>query len=109
MAKREYTFPEEVTLVSVNEDTQEEHRHTSYAEFKSVHVSETYAALAVGLRPELKVILPNWDDDYHGEQRMEIGTGENAVPYRIIRAYKAEDWTAELTVTRLNYVSDSDT
>lgn len=109
MAKREYTFPEEVTLVSVDEDTQEENRHTSYAEFKSVSVSETYAALAAGFRPELRVILPNWDDDYHGERRLEIGDGERADSYRIIRAYKAEDQTAELTVTRLNHVSDSDT
>ena len=108
MARHEYTFPEEVTLVSVDEDTQQETRHTSYAELKSVHVSETYAALAVGLRPELKVVLPNWDDDYHGEQRLEIGSGESAVSYRVIRAYKADDLTAELTVTRINYVSDSD-
>ena len=60
-------------------------------------MSETYAAMAVGLRPDLRVILPSYDDDYHGEQRLEL----HDVPYRIERAYRADDGTAELTVSRL--------
>lgn len=97
MARRTYTFDEEVTLVQVDEDTGAETRNTSYAEIVSVYQSESYAAMALGLRPEFKAILPNWYDDYHGEQRMEW----RGTPYRITRAYQAEDLTAELTVTRL--------
>ena len=94
---REYTFPEEVVLVDFDPDTGSEMRYTSYAEVASVFMSETYAAMAVGLRPDLRVILPSYDDDYHGEQRLEL----HEVPYRIERAYRADDGTAELTVTRL--------
>lgn len=94
---REYTFPEEVTLVDFDPDTGAESRYTSYAEVASVFMSETYAAMAVGLRPDLRVILPSYDDDYHGEKRLEL----HDVPYRIERAYRAEDGTAELTLTRL--------
>lgn len=105
MAKREYTFDDEVTLVYFDPDTGNESRHTSYAEIGSVYGKETYAAMAVGLRPELMITLPSWYDDYRGEQRLEL----QGVPYRIIRAYKTEEQMAELTVTRLKPVSDSDT
>ena len=105
MARDGYTFPEEVTLVSVDEDSGDEARHTSYAEIVSVSQTETYAAMAAGLRPEFRVVLPNWYDDYHGERRLEY----LGIPYRIERAYKAGDLTAELTVTRLQAVSDPDT
>lgn len=93
-----YTFDDEVRLVSVDEDTGTETVHVSYAEIVSVYQSETYAALAVGMRPEFRAILPSWDDDYHNEKRLEL----HGVPYRIIRAYKTDDLMAELTVTRLN-------
>lgn len=104
MADRHYTFDDEVRLVKADENTGEEISHTSYAEIVSVYQSETYEALAVGLRPESRVILPSWHDDYHAEKRLEL----HGVPYRIIRAYKADDLAAELTVTRLN-VPDSGT
>ncbi len=104
MADRNYTFDSEVTLVSVNEDTGEETRHVSYAEIVSVYQTETYAAMAAGKRPEFRAILPNWYDDYHNEKRLEL----EGVPYRIIRAYKAENLTAELTVTRLNVPKPED-
>lgn len=106
MADREYTFPEEVKLVGHDPDTGKESIHWSYAEIRSVYQSETYAALAVGLRPEFTAVLPSWTDDYHNEHRLE----RDGIPYRIIRAYRADDGTAELTVTRLNgFVSDSGT
>lgn len=105
MADREYTFPEEVTLVDTNPDTGEEIRSMSYAEIRSVYESENYKAMAVGLKPEFKAILPYWDD-YHGEQRLEW----NGTPYRVIRSFKSDDGMAELTVTRLKgHVSDLDT
>lgn len=106
MANREYTFDEEVVLVHVDPDSGEETRSVSYAEIRSVFASESYAAMAVGLRPEFQAILPSWENDYHGEHRLEY----NGIPYRIIRAYHADDDMAELTVTRLkNPVPESDT
>lgn len=97
MANRNYTFPEEAVLVDADPDTGTETRYTSYAEVVSVYMSETYAAMAVGLKPDLRVILPSYDDDYHGERRLEL----HGLPYRVERAYRAEDGTAELTLTRL--------
>lgn len=106
MANREYTFPEEVTLVKHDPDTGEESRHTSYAEISSVYGREAYEAMAIGLRPEFMVTLPSWYDDYHGEQRLEY----HGSAYRIIRAYKTEELMAELTVSRLRpAVSETDT
>ena len=104
MAKRVYTFPEEVTLIDKNPDTGEETKRISFAQISSVYARETYAAMAVGLRPEFIVTLPNWEDDYHGEQSLI----RDCIPYRIIRAFHTPDGMAELTVTRLkNYVSES--
>ena len=104
MAKRVYTFPEEVTLVAQNPDTGDEVKRISYAQISSVYAKETYAAMAVGLRPEFMVTLPSWEDDYHGEQSLI----RDGIPYRIIRAYHTPDGMAELTVTRLkNFVAES--
>ena len=106
MARNDYTFPEEVTLIYRNPDTGAESRHVSYAEVRSVFAREVYAAMAVGLRPDFMIVLPSWSDDYHGEQTLIYGDAE----YRIERAYKTDDLMAELTVTRLRLVrSDSDT
>lgn len=106
MAESVYTFPEEVELVAHDPDTGEEKRHWSFAEIVSVFASEVYSALAVNLKPEFKAVLPSWEDDYHGEQRLE----RNGIPYRVIRAYETKEGYAELTCTRLkSHVSDSGT
>lgn len=92
-------------MVDADPDTGEEIRSLSYAQIRSVYESENYKAMAVGLKPEFKAILPYWDD-YHGEQRLEW----NGTPYRVIRSFKADDGMAELTVTRLKgHVFDLDT
>lgn len=104
MAKRVYTFPEEVTLIDKNPDTGDESSRVSFAQISSVYARETYAAMAVGLRPEFMVTLPSWEDDYHGEQTLI----RDNIPYRIIRAFQTPDGMAELTVTRLkNFVAES--
>lgn len=108
-----YTFDVEVTLIAVSEspnaigDTvQTETRTVSYAEIVSPYMKETYEALAQGLKPEFVAVLPNWYDDYHGERLLEY----EGVRYNIIRAYKAKDFSCELTVTRIKAnVSNSDT
>lgn len=103
MAAREYTYDEEITLISVTEDTsgpgdtiQKETKSVSYAEIVSPYMRETYQALAQGLKPEFVAVLPNWYDDYHGERQLEY----QGVRYNIIRAYRARDDSCELTVTR---------
>lgn len=113
MATREYTFPEEITLISGAESTnsigdriQDSIPYVSYAEIISPYMRETYEAMAQGLKPEFVVVLPSWDDDYHGERFLEY-RGDR---YSIIRAYKANDMTCELTVTKLKAsVSNSGT
>ena len=103
---RAYTFDEIVTLTSVDETTGEETSRRSYADVASVRGNETYQATTVGLKPELMIVLPDWDNDYHGEQRVEY----RGNLYRVLRAYKTDDRRAELTVYRLRPgVSDSDT
>ena len=110
---RDYTFSEEVVLIAevdgssaAGDTVALETRTVSFAEIVSPFSKETYEGLAVGLKPEFRVILPSWDDDYHGERKLEY----NGVRYNIVRAYKANDLTCELTVTRLKAkVSDSDT
>lgn len=113
MANREYTFPEEIALISGAESTNSigdnvrcEQKSVSYAEIISPYMRETYEAMAQGLKPEFVVVLPSWDDDYHGERSLEY----MGVRYSIIRAFKAEDQTCELTVTKLKAsVSNSGT
>lgn len=112
MADRAYTFPEEVTLLSgaettnsIGDNVRKPQRYVSYAEIISPYMRETYEAMAQGLKPEFVVVLPSWDDDYHGERFLEY----NGDRYSIIRAYKAKDQTCELTATKLKAsVSDSD-
>lgn len=113
MADREYTFPEEITLISVKETTSEpgdtiqtEQRSVSYAEIVSPYMREAYEAMAQGLKPEFVVVLPSWYDDYHGERQLEY----QGCRYNIIRVYRAKDDSCELTVTRSKAnVSDSGT
>lgn len=99
-----YTFDEEVTLISAEEDsnsigdtTRSETRYISYAEIVSPYMKEAYEALSKGFRAEFVAVLPSWYDDYHGERQLEY----NGVRYNIIRAYKAKDLSCELTVTKI--------
>ena len=109
----DYTFSEDVALIavekgtnSIGEITQEETKRYRYAEIISPHMKESYEAMAKGYRVEFVVVLPNWYDDYHGEEILEY-KGDR---YNVIRAYKAKDLTCELTVTKIKAnVSDSGT
>lgn len=109
----DYTFSEEVALIavekgdnSIGDITQKETKRFSYAEIVSPFMKEAYEAMAKGYRIESIVVLPNWYDDYHGEEILEY-KGDR---YNVIRAYKAKDLTCELTVTKIKAnVSDLDT
>ena len=113
MSKRVYTFPEEVTLISktykineIGDPVSIDTERVSFAEIISPYMRETYEAMARGLKPEFVVVLPSWDDDYHGEDELIY----NDKPFRVIRAYKAPDLTCELTVMAIRArVPDPDT
>ena len=66
-----YTFSDVVTLIRELESYDAEgrvqiteQRREAYAEVRSVTSRETYAAMAINLSPELKLILPSFVDDY---------------------------------------------
>ena len=71
-------------------------RRVSYAEILSPMMRETYEALTLGFKPEFVAVLPSWYDDYHGEALLEY----RGQLYDIRRAYRAQDLSCELTVSR---------
>lgn len=107
-----YTFSDVVVLIRELESYDAEgrlqiteQRREAYAEIRSVTSRETYAAMAINLSPELKIILPSFGDDYADEKLVEYRTRR----YHIIRVYRADDGTCELTVSQTKGpVSDSD-
>lgn len=108
-----YTFSDVVTLIRELESYDAEgrvqiteQRREAYAEVRSVTSRENYAAMAINLSPELKLILPSFVDDYADEKLVEY----NARRYHILRVYRADDGTCELTVAQTKGpVSDSGT
>ncbi len=108
-----YTFPEVVTLIrevetgfdEIGRVKTAEQASESYAEIRSVGARESYNAQAIGLSPELKIILPSFLDDYRDEKLVEY-FGRR---YHVLRVYRAADGTCELTVGQTKGpVSDSD-
>lgn len=69
-------------------------RRTVFAEVASVGCAEFYQAFAVGLRPEIKLILADYLE-YGGEKQLEYG-GE---VYDILRTYRKNE-TLELVAQR---------
>lgn len=66
-----------------------ETRRTVLAEEYSVGMSETYQAMAVGYKPETKLILTNWFD-YDGEEAVEYLPFGRTSPVRlsVIRTFR---------------------
>ena len=105
-----YTFSEVVTLVRILEDNTvvppqlTEQKREAYAEILSVTTRETYAAMGINLSPELKIVLPSFADDYADEKYVDYLDRR----YHILRVYRADDGTCELTVGQTKGpVSDS--
>lgn len=69
---------------------------TVYCTVKSVGQQEVYQAMAVGLNPELKVVIPH-DFEYGGESVAEL----DGVRFRILRTYITEADGIELTLQRI--------
>lgn len=66
-----------------------ETRRSVLADDHSVGMTETYQAMAVGYKPEVKLVLTNWLD-YGGEEYVEFtpfGRTE-AVRLKILRTYR---------------------
>lgn len=63
-----------------------------FAEELSVGMQETYQAMAVGYKPEVKFRLENFMD-YHGEELVEYAPfmSQDVVILRILRTYRAGD------------------
>lgn len=72
-----------------------EKRRTVFCTLKSVGMNETYQAMATGLRPDIKIVLPH-AFEYAGEKLCDL----NGTRYRIIRAYQTEQDSIELTCQR---------
>lgn len=64
-------------------------RRTVMAEEVSVGMTETYQAMAVGYKPETKIILGNWLE-YDGEEELEYTPFGRSAPVRldIIRTFR---------------------
>lgn len=86
----------EITLIGQTETVNEyvdhvitETRRTVLADDYSVGMTETYQAMAVGYKPEVKLVLTNWLD-YHGEEHAEytpFGWSE-PIRFNILRTYR---------------------
>ena len=72
---------------------QGESRRTVFASRKSVGATYKLQALAVGLRPKYRFVLPDYLE-YQDETQVEY----EGKPYRVIDTYRGEDNTLELTV-----------
>lgn len=77
-------------------DDPTETTRTVYCTERSISQSETYQAQAVGLNPELKLILAH-AFEYQGEKLCEY----KGIRYKILRTYHNEGDQMELTVQRV--------
>lgn len=67
----------------------EETERSVFAELKSIGQSEFYQAQAVGLKPELKFVLPDYLE-YEGEQKLKFQDFNESEEseYSVLRTYK---------------------
>ena len=70
-----------------------ETRKKVFCTFKSIGMTEAYQAMAIGLNPEMKVVLAH-DFEYGGQKMCEV----DGRRYRILRTYVTEADGIELTI-----------
>lgn len=80
---------------SLGDAVQTETVREVFAQERSVGMKESYAAYAVGLKPEKTFVLADYYD-YQGEQTVEHA-GER---YRVLRTYRKDTNELEIVVTR---------
>ena len=61
---------------------------------ESIRMTETYQARAVGLKPELTLVLRQ--EDYNGEERVMYG----GTVYKVLRTYRTDRQKIELVLYR---------
>lgn len=76
-------------------DTPVETERTVYCDVMSVGMRETYAAMASGYAPEIKLVLSDYAE-YDGERKCRF----EGVRYRILRTYIRDDMAIELVLER---------
>ena len=69
-------------------------KRTVFAAKKSVWMREHYTAAAFDQRPEIVYVV--WQREYQGEQQIEVGEGEAAKVYQVIRSYEPDRENVEL-------------
>lgn len=84
---------EDASTTPTGDLVQSESRRTVFASRKSVGATYKLQALAVGLRPKYRFVLPDYLE-YQGETLVEYEGNR----YRVIDTYRGEDNTLELTV-----------
>lgn len=98
---------QKITLIAQTETVDEygdhvtvETRRDVLADDYSVGMTETYQAMAVGYKPEVKFVLTNWLD-YHGEEVVEYTPfGWDApIRFKVLRTYRNGE-SLELTCYR---------
>lgn len=96
-----------ITLIGQTETVNEygdhvitETRRDVLADDASVGMTETYQAMAVGYKPEVKLLMTNWLD-YHGEEYVEYTPfgWDSPLRFKILRTYRNGE-ALELTCYR---------
>lgn len=88
------------TVDAYGDHVKVETRTSVLADDYSVGMAETYQAMAVGYKPEVKLVLTNWLD-YHGEEYVEYTPFGWSAPirFKILRTYRNGE-ALELTCYR---------
>ena len=88
------------TVDAYGDHVKTETRRTVLADDRSVGMTETYQAMAVGFKPEVKLVLTNWLD-YQGEELVEYAPfgWPSPIRFRILRTYRNGE-ALELTCYR---------
>lgn len=96
-----------IKLISENKEVDEygdmvikETERSVFAELKSIGQSEFYQAQALGLKPEIKFVLPDYLE-YRGEQKLrfqDFGEEEER-EYSVLRTFRSNN-TLELVCKR---------
>lgn len=80
---------EETTTDECGDQIKTRSERIAFAELKSIGQSEFYQAQALGLKPEIKFVLPDYLE-YHGEKILRFRRfGENdECEYSVLRTYQ---------------------
>ena len=87
----------QITTDEIGDSVKNEIRRTIFSNEKSISQSEFYQAQAVGLKPQLKLVVKRVD--YENEQQAEYQGNR----YKILRTFKVNSEEIELVLEGDNY------